>query len=157
MSVLVRPECKVARVVRRPPDSEARKSDYLRTRHHEGEPRVINLSNGNTNSAPPFCRASVWEKWSLRTESGMGRSRTFRLCTNARACSRERSRFAKRHRDVFFVDRDASLAPNSFALTTLTGRSYEDCVRSFEFDAPFDLHLDDVAKMPDFIDNAPSA
>ena len=30
MSVLVPPEFKVARAVRRPPDSNARKSDYLR-------------------------------------------------------------------------------------------------------------------------------
>jgi hypothetical protein len=44
MSVLVRPDCKIARVVGRPPDSEARKSDYLRTRHHEGEPRVTNTA-----------------------------------------------------------------------------------------------------------------
>ena len=29
MSVLVRPECKVTRVVRRQPDSKARKSDYV--------------------------------------------------------------------------------------------------------------------------------
>ena len=44
MSVLVRPDCKITRVVGRPPDSEAHKSDYLRTRHHEGEPRVINTA-----------------------------------------------------------------------------------------------------------------
>ncbi len=30
MSLLVRPECKMARVVRRPPDSESRKSEHLR-------------------------------------------------------------------------------------------------------------------------------
>jgi hypothetical protein len=62
----------------------------------------------------------------------------------------------KRHRDVFFLEeRDASRAPISIIVTTLVARSYEYCVGSFEYDAPFDLLLDVVARMPDFIDEAP--
>ncbi len=61
----------------------------------------------------------------------------------------------KRHRDVFFLERDVALAPISIIITTLAARSYEYCVRSFEYDAPFDLLFDVVARMPDFIDEVP--
>jgi hypothetical protein len=59
MSVLVRPECKVARVFRGLPDSEARKSVYLR--YHEAEPHAINLESasrfvplGRCSECPPM-------------------------------------------------------------------------------------------------------
>ena len=61
----------------------------------------------------------------------------------------------KRHRDVFFLERDVALAPISIIITTLAARSYEYCVGSFEYDSPFDLLFDVVARMPDFIDGAP--
>ena len=61
----------------------------------------------------------------------------------------------KRHRDIFFEERDASCAPISIIVTTLVARSYEYCVRYFEYDAPFDLLLDVVARMPDFIEETP--
>jgi hypothetical protein len=58
----------------------------------------------------------------------------------------------KRHRDVYFEERDPSLAPISVVITTLLSRSYEASVKAAVYDTEFDLLLDVVKSMPDHID-----
>ena len=57
----------------------------------------------------------------------------------------------KRHRDVFFDDRDASAAPISVIITTLAACSYEYCVRNMVFDSELDVLCTVVEYMPRFI------
>jgi len=57
----------------------------------------------------------------------------------------------KRHRDIRFTDKDSSLAPISIIITTLLGWSYEECVRSREYDDELDLLMEAVRGMPNFI------
>ena len=57
----------------------------------------------------------------------------------------------KRHRDVRFADKDPSLAPISIIITTLLGWSYEECVRSREYEHDLDLLIEAVRGMPNFI------
>jgi hypothetical protein len=61
---------------------------------------------------------------------------------------------SKRHRDVYFSTRDATLAPISIVLTTLAMQSYEYCVKSFAYDSELDVLLDVVRRMPDFIERS---
>ncbi len=58
---------------------------------------------------------------------------------------------SKRHRDIRFVNKDASLAPISIIITTLLGWSYEECVRSREYDHDLDVLMEAVRGMPNFI------
>lgn len=57
----------------------------------------------------------------------------------------------KRNRDVFFQAYDPRLAPLSVIITTLAAQSYEYCVKTFEFDNPYDLLRATVSFMPVFI------
>ena len=61
----------------------------------------------------------------------------------------------KRHRDVYFANRNPERTPISIVITTLASRAYESCVRLFEYDGAFDLLCDVVARMVDFIDLVP--
>lgn len=58
---------------------------------------------------------------------------------------------AKRHRDVHFDGLAAELAPISVILTTLIAWSYEVCVRSRQYDTEYDVMVDVLRRMPDFI------
>jgi len=57
----------------------------------------------------------------------------------------------KRHRDIRFAYKDSSFAPISIIITTLLGWSYEECVRSREYDHDLDLLMEAVRGMPNFI------
>ncbi|GLI96060.1 nucleotidyltransferase domain-containing protein [Methylocystis echinoides] len=57
----------------------------------------------------------------------------------------------KRHRDVYFSERDSSLAPISVIITTLLSRSYEACVKDTIYDSEFDVLLDVITRMRDHI------
>jgi hypothetical protein len=57
----------------------------------------------------------------------------------------------KRHRDVFFDDCDASVAPISVIITTLAAWSYEHCVHNMVFDSELDVLCTVVEHMPHFI------
>jgi hypothetical protein len=59
---------------------------------------------------------------------------------------------AKRHRDTYFLNRDASLSPISVIITTLAAWSYEYCVRSAVFDSELDVMCAVIRHMPDFIE-----
>jgi hypothetical protein len=59
---------------------------------------------------------------------------------------------AKRHRDTYFRDRDAALAPISVIITTLASQSYEYCVGKQIYSTGFDLLTDVLTNMPRFID-----
>jgi hypothetical protein len=58
---------------------------------------------------------------------------------------------AKRHRDVYFLERDVALAPISVIVTTLAAWSYERAVASNVFDSELDVLRTVIAGMPDFI------
>jgi hypothetical protein len=58
----------------------------------------------------------------------------------------------KRNRDVFFQAYDKRLAPLSVIITTLAAQSYEYCVKTYEFDNPYDLLRATISFMPVFID-----
>lgn len=58
---------------------------------------------------------------------------------------------AKRHRDVHFDGLAAELAPISVILTTLIAWSYEVCVRSRQYDTEYDVMVDVLRRMPNFI------
>jgi hypothetical protein len=57
----------------------------------------------------------------------------------------------KRHRDIQFATKDTSLAPISIIITTLLGWSYEEYVRSRDYDHDLDLLMEAVRGMPNFI------
>jgi len=58
----------------------------------------------------------------------------------------------KRHRDVSFAAPGGSeLAPISVILTTLAARSYADCITRFVYADNYELILDVVRRLPDFI------
>ncbi len=59
----------------------------------------------------------------------------------------------KRHRDIHFANRDTCLAPISVILTTLAAQSYEMCVARFVYESEFDLLVDVVRHMTDFIEH----
>jgi hypothetical protein len=59
---------------------------------------------------------------------------------------------AKRHRDIAFMDDKDGLAPLSIIITTLASRTYEFCVRSFEYDHELDLIVDLLERMPDALE-----
>ena len=58
---------------------------------------------------------------------------------------------AKRHRDIYFLKRDVSLAPISVIITTLAAWSYEHCVRTMVFDSELDVLCAVIRHMPNFI------
>lgn len=58
----------------------------------------------------------------------------------------------KRHRDLWFAERESAFAPISVLLTTLAARSYEHCVRQYTYDTEFDVFLDVLRFMPHFIE-----
>lgn len=58
---------------------------------------------------------------------------------------------AKRHRDVHFEALDLALSPISVIVTTLLAWSYESCVRGTQYDTEFDVLLDVLRRMPEFI------
>jgi hypothetical protein len=89
------------------------------------------------------------------TEDRAGTVADFPAMRKRKGVLRRTVQICKRHRDVFFLERDDTFAPISIIITTLAARSYEYCVGSFVYDAPFDLLVDVVARMPDFIDGAP--
>jgi SMODS domain-containing protein len=57
----------------------------------------------------------------------------------------------KRHRDIYFIDEDPTLAPLSIIITTLASRAYEYCVTNFEYDDELQLVCDVFRKMPDML------
>lgn len=59
---------------------------------------------------------------------------------------------AKRHRDQYFLNLDADLAPISVIITTLASRSYEYCVEHESYDGEFDLLVDVLRWMPAFVE-----
>ncbi|WP_337998317.1 nucleotidyltransferase [Oleispirillum naphthae] len=58
---------------------------------------------------------------------------------------------AKRHRDIYFLNRDTSLAPISVIITTLAAWSYEYCVQTMVFDSELDVLCEVIRHMPNFI------
>lgn len=58
----------------------------------------------------------------------------------------------KRHRDVFFSEIEADVAPISILITTLAMKSYEYCVATFTFDSELDVLVATIRLMPLFID-----
>jgi hypothetical protein len=58
---------------------------------------------------------------------------------------------AKRHRDIYFENRDASIAPISVIITTLASCAYEHCVLNNIYDSELELLCDVIRHMPDFI------
>lgn len=58
----------------------------------------------------------------------------------------------KRHRDIYFLNNDMSLAPISIVITTLAAQSYEYCASTFTFDDEFDLLCEVIRQMPRFIE-----
>src|SRR5258708_21327957 len=58
---------------------------------------------------------------------------------------------AKRHRDIYFLNLDPSLAPISIIITTLAAQSYAFCVRQFEFDSELDVLSATIRLMPTFV------
>jgi hypothetical protein len=59
---------------------------------------------------------------------------------------------AKRHRDIALIDDRDGLAPLSIIITTLASRTYEFCVRNFEYDHELDLVVDLLERMPNAIE-----
>jgi hypothetical protein len=59
---------------------------------------------------------------------------------------------AKRHRDIYFEERDPSVAPISVIITTLASRAYEYCALNNVYDSELDLLCDVVRYMPRFIE-----
>lgn len=58
---------------------------------------------------------------------------------------------AKRHRDIYFEYRDASLAPISIIITTLLAQAYEECIHQ-TYDSELQLLIAVIHTMPDFIE-----
>ena len=58
----------------------------------------------------------------------------------------------KRHRDVWFKNRDRDISPISIIITTLAARSYGHCVANRFLDTELDVLFEVVRNMPRFID-----
>lgn len=58
----------------------------------------------------------------------------------------------KRHRDIWFQDKDAGLAPISIIITTLASQAYEYNVLRHVFDTELDLMVETIRMMPHFIE-----
>ncbi|MFD2054913.1 nucleotidyltransferase [Mesorhizobium calcicola] len=58
----------------------------------------------------------------------------------------------KRHRDIYFFDIEADIAPISIVITTLAAQAYEYCVNTFTFDSELDVVIATIRMMPHFID-----
>lgn len=59
----------------------------------------------------------------------------------------------KRHRDMWACTREAGVAPISIILTTLAAKSYVHCAGNFSYETEYDLLVDIVRYMPNFIEN----
>jgi Second Messenger Oligonucleotide or Dinucleotide Synthetase domain len=58
----------------------------------------------------------------------------------------------KRHRDIWFSNRDSDLAPISIILTTLIANSYAYCVANLTYETEFDLLLEVLRHTENFIE-----
>ena len=58
----------------------------------------------------------------------------------------------KRHRDVYFSEIEADVAPISIIITTLASQSYAYCVRQFSFETELDLVVATIRLMLHFIE-----
>ena len=59
----------------------------------------------------------------------------------------------KRYRDLYFLDQNKEIAPISIIITTLVVKAYEFCVTNFPYETEFDVLLDVIRRMPDFIES----
>lgn len=75
--------------------------------------------------------------------------------TRFKGILRRTVQLCKRHRDIWFSDRNPDFAPISIVITTLASRSYEFCVRNNQYDTELDVLVDVVRRMPDFIEKRP--
>jgi hypothetical protein len=58
----------------------------------------------------------------------------------------------KRHRDMWFLNKDREIAPISIIITTLAAQAYEYCVTHHTFDTELDILVDTIRMMPHFIE-----
>lgn len=70
----------------------------------------------------------------------------------AKGILRRTVQILKRHRDVYFQDVIADIAPISIIITTLAAQAYEYCVRNFTFDSELDVLVATIRLMPHFIE-----
>ena len=59
----------------------------------------------------------------------------------------------KRYRDLAFLDQNKEISPISIIITTLAVKAYEFCVTNFAYETEFDVLLDVIRRMPDFIES----
>ena len=100
-------------------------------------------------------RADLLPRIASQSEDAAIRAEIEMLPTPARfrGFLRRSVQLCKRHRDCHFSPSAvAELAPISIILTTLIAQSYADCVGRREYDTEFDLLLDVVRRMADFIE-----
>ena len=57
----------------------------------------------------------------------------------------------KRHRDIYFQERDENIAPTSIIITTLVMRSYEFCAKHMIFKDEWDVLMKTIERMPKYI------
>lgn len=77
----------------------------------------------------------------------------FPVKTSAKGVLRRTVQLLKRHRDIFFLGKDAALAPLSIIITTLASRAYEWCVGHHTYDNELDLVCDTIRAMPWFMES----
>jgi len=75
----------------------------------------------------------------------------FPVATRTRSLLCRIVQIGKRHRDIHFEALDPALSPISVIVTTLLAWSYESCVRTQTYDTEFDVMLDVLRRMPQFI------
>jgi hypothetical protein len=100
-------------------------------------------------------RASIVPRFIAFDKALMARDadvEAFPIYDKERGILRRATQVAKRHRDMYFVDNAPELAPISVIVTTLLARSYEECARGHAYHNGYELLVDVIRKMPDFIE-----
>lgn len=77
--------------------------------------------------------------------------------TSFKGLLRRTVQLCKRHRDVWFSQREPKLAPVSIVITTLAAQSYAYCVTNFSYDTELDVFIDVVRYMPAFVERQTTA
>ncbi|MDF3216834.1 MULTISPECIES: nucleotidyltransferase [Mesorhizobium] len=76
----------------------------------------------------------------------------FPVHMRAKGILRRTVQLLKRHRDIYFFEIEADIAPISIVITTLAAQAYECCVNTFTFDSELDVVIATIRMMPHFID-----
>ncbi|WP_258119996.1 hypothetical protein [Mesorhizobium onobrychidis] len=147
--------------------------NYAREFHLDVTPTIVNPSCNNGGELVPDKSLSEFKPnpkgyWALFEKRALMRPRLkvqkaiaadrqaniepFPVHIRVKGILRQTVQLLKRHRDIYFFDIEADIAPISIVITTLAAQAYEYCVNTFTFDSALDVVIATIRMMPHFID-----